>query len=367
MNHYFTVLKKELKETFRDKRTVILSIILPLILFPTVSYFMSSKASGSASTSYYKIYADTYCSGILKPYESAGKIKLIENRELNDLKSGKLDLILEYKDRKYYMTFNSANILSVSAAEVLKQYLIPKDPVGSKKNTDAIVVQIPLEKSEIARGYLLLSIILPTLFFVFSVSASMSTAADLVTGEKERKTLEQLLSTPVVHRSLLLGKLSAVAVTGFLGVSSFFGGVYLAFVAAPDIFGSEKTVLHFSSSSAFTLILSGFFLVVFSSSVEILISLFSKTIKEAQIYFIPYLLLNSAIGYSVISVNPYDIEFVRYFIPLHNLAVIIKKAAVNTVDISSVFLVFLQFVIYSVIFLYISLKVMKSEKVMFKK
>lgn len=366
MSDFLTVLKKELKEIFRDKRTVILSVLIPLFLFPGVSYFMTSNVFKLDNKSKIKIHTDNISRPYILPLVDSGKVELINHASMNDLTNGSLHLFLEKENESFIIKYNNVNPESVKAAQSIKIYL---DQIG-KENVETYESKIklyPIKESTIARGYLLLSIVLPTLFFLFSVSASMATAADIVTGEKERLTIEILFSTPVSRTAMLAGKLCAVSVTGFIGLLSFLSGVYLSFILSPGLFAGGEISLIISLESALFLFISAVFLVLFSSIVEIFISLFARTIKEAQIYFIPYLLLNSAIGYSVISLNPYEVPLVKYMIPLHNLAVIIKQSAVNHVSWILASMVWIQMALYIVLFFCFSVVIMNKEKILFKK
>lgn len=46
LKHILIVFKKEMKDAFRDKKSVLTNIFLPLILIPLVYYFMNMAMSG---------------------------------------------------------------------------------------------------------------------------------------------------------------------------------------------------------------------------------------------------------------------------------------------------------------------------------
>lgn len=58
---------------------------------------------------------------------------------------------------------------------------------------------------------------LPTMAAVMAGSATAARAGDSVAGERDRGTLEMLLTTPLADRDIVLGKIGALVVVGVLG------------------------------------------------------------------------------------------------------------------------------------------------------
>lgn len=77
-----------------------------------------------------------------------------------------------------------------------------------------------------------------TLFLLMPVTGGMSLAAHSVVGEKQARTLEPLLATPISTSEILLAKIVGVLVPtltiSMIGVGLFGGG--LAMLAAPGVF-----------------------------------------------------------------------------------------------------------------------------------
>ena len=105
----FTIFKKELKETLRDKRTLIMMLVIPLLIFPlilNVVVGISSSFEESAESKTIKIgvigETEDYFSQKLKSIPNAlGPKELIAYhgdslKIRNDLKNEKLDLIFIY-------------------------------------------------------------------------------------------------------------------------------------------------------------------------------------------------------------------------------------------------------------------------------
>ena len=88
-------------------------------------------------------------------------------------------------------------------------------PSDSSSDLDTLLTNLPdMVKAEMsgfnqvqATGYLLLVYVFAPIFLLIPAMASSVIASDSFAGEKERKTIEGLLATPITDIELLLGKL----------------------------------------------------------------------------------------------------------------------------------------------------------------
>ncbi|MFM7473329.1 MAG: ABC transporter permease subunit, partial [Crocinitomicaceae bacterium] len=70
--------------------------------------------------------------------------------------------------------------------------------------------------------------ILPYLFIAFGFIGCMYPAIDLFTGEKERGTIETLLTTPVKRWKLLIGKMLVVILSGLMASTFALVGLWVS-------------------------------------------------------------------------------------------------------------------------------------------
>ena len=106
-------------------------------------------------------------------------------------------------------------------------------------------------------------------------------------GEREKKTLEVLLVTPVKRTSILLGKLLAAGfaaavylVSNVIGLAIYNSMVMWAVGGAAGQFGMTSFVLTFEQ--ALIVILAALLSVLLSASIGIVISCFARTVKDAE-------------------------------------------------------------------------------------
>ena len=132
-----------------------------------------------------------------------------------------------------------------------------------------------------ARGQLIGSL-LPFLFIVSMVLGGFYLAIDTTAGERERQSLEPLLSLPVARSKLVLGKYGATLCFVFLSAALTALSIILLFPLIPvELLGSR---INFDSTTVLKAFLMVSPLVFFVSALLITIAAFTKSSKEAQTY-----------------------------------------------------------------------------------
>lgn len=132
-----------------------------------------------------------------------------------------------------------------------------------------------------ARGQLIGSL-LPFLFIVSMVLGGFYLAIDTTAGERERQSLEPLLTLPISRSKLVLGKYGATLCFVFLSALLTATSILLLFPFIPvELLGSRINFDLQTVGKAFLLVCP---LVFFVSALLITIAAFTKSTKEAQTY-----------------------------------------------------------------------------------
>ena len=140
--------------------------------------------------------------------------------------------------------------------------------------------------------------IIPLLLVVMAVGGAFHPALDLIAGERERGTLETLLSWPVSRRDLFLGKLMVTIVAGVvavvlnllsLGVTAAMAGSQFASAAGAG--GELRELLSVGAGSLALSFLALLPLIVTVSAISLALAGFAATSKEAQNYLSPLFLV----------------------------------------------------------------------------
>lgn len=193
---------------------------------------------------------------------------------------------------------------------------------------------------------------LPYIFIIFSFIGCMYPAIDLFTGEKERGTVETLLTTPVARWKILTGKMLVVILSGMLAATFSLGGLYFAISDMNT--GSNMTDISMIMSSFFSvksLLLMALLLlplIIFFAGLMVPITVYAKSFKEAQSVLTP---LNMAVIIpAMISTFPgIEYNLTTAFIPVMNVVLATKEVIAGTIDLTLYFSTFLSLVTFAVL------------------
>ncbi|MBM4093771.1 MAG: CPBP family intramembrane metalloprotease, partial [Planctomycetes bacterium] len=158
--------------------------------------------------------------------------------------------------------------------------------------TEPFVVQDVDISEEMSRRAALWSKILPFVLFVWALTGAFYPAVDLCAGEKERGTLETLLTSPAGRGEIVLGKL--LTIMGFSAATSLLNLVSLA-VTSGAIIMLQPAQIPIGPPPVLSL---GWLLVALVpisalfSALALAIAAFARSTKEGQYYLMPLLLIS---------------------------------------------------------------------------
>ncbi len=357
------VFYKELTELLRDYRTVLISIGVPLVLFPALVLVLSVNITRAESAFESGIRVGVVAHDHFDLHDYFAQQELISVQSLSDVAAGSEslaagDVSTVVISRQWggaggpgadagagvTLLYDNTDLFSQAAAEYLGALLSAySDGVRSAQiaelglSPDSLatlqVELLGLHDPSRSAGTLALSFLIPVLMLVSAALGPLASAADLGAGEKERGTLEPLLGTGASRSALLLGKFGACSVMGLLGMLAFFAGAGLAYLIGPGVFGSDE--LQFALGPGTVALLVGFAAatVLVLSSLELALSFLARSAKAAQTYFIPVLILSSAAGYGTYMINLEALPLWHYHIPLFNIALILKATVLGRLSL----------------------------------
>ena len=177
-------------------------------------------------------------------------------------------------------------------------------------------VAYDLAKKEDAIGSIFSSM-LPMLLLIFLFSGTLAVAPESIAGEKERGTIATLLVTPVKRSHIAIGKILALSIIALLSGASSTIGTVLSLPklmgAAGDLDGSVYSVTDYLLLAVVILSTVMVFVTVLS-----LISAYAKSIKEAQSYATPVMIILMVVGITAMFGNGAKEELYYYCIPAYN-------------------------------------------------
>ncbi len=396
MKTIIVIFKKELKDTLRDRRTLITMVVIPLLLFP-ILIGISSRVMRSqmkqAEEKTLKIALLTHGNAaefrqMLMSNKSVQVIEgltpdtarsLIERDSLNafieftqdfdkdvaDLKSGNVTLYYKMTEQTGIEKQRLTGLLDGFEQRLMEDRL-------KKLNLDqSIMKTIDIKEKNLASAKEQIANViggfLPYLFIIFCFMGSMYPAVDLAAGEKERGTLETLLTSPASRMEILLGKFGVVVLTGILTAAIAMVGLYLGIVQTkeipPELF---KAIIGILELRSVLLLLSLLLpLTIFFAAVLLSLSIIAKSYKEAQSIISPMMIV--IIVPAFIGLMPgMNLDATTALIPILNVSLATKAIIAGKIPPLMLTETYLSLIFFAALSLYICAKFFGNESTIFR-
>jgi sodium transport system permease protein len=209
-----------------------------------------------------------------------------------------------------------------------------------------------------------IGMILPYLMVVMCLAGAIYPSIDLTAGEKERGTLETLLSSPVARTHLVLGKGLVVLTTSLATTSLSISANGLAFLFVhTSRFAKVPMALDPLALAGVCVVMIP--LAIFLASMTIAVGLFARSAKEANTYLQPMLLL--AIIPAIIAALPgIEFSYSLAFIPVLNMSLLCKELLSGACHWGHVLVVFGSMTVYAALAVAAAVALFKRETVLFR-
>jgi sodium transport system permease protein len=393
------VYRKELRESLRDRRTLVSSLLVPLLIFPLLTAGLGAAISalvGRAKEEIPSIMilgADN-APGLVSALRDSKKIKVVPtqatwkdqiiNKEIraaveippgfqDDLKAQKPVTLLIHN----YNGDMKSGIATGDVREALNKYRdeIVHQTLSARNLPDAALKPFEIKENNVAPaekvGGAAFGGVIGYMVILLCLTGSMYPAMDLTAGEKERGTMETILSSPISRVDLVFGKfflvLTAALVTAALSVTSMGVSFYvLEKLHAFDKAGEDAAQLQLQVH--WTTVLSIFIMVlpvgVLFAAGLMTVALFAKSYKEAQSYIGPLMFV--VIIPAVCAMLPIDLDAKLAMIPILNASLLCKELVTGTYHWNFIAIIFCSTCVYAGVALFLAVKMFQRESVLFR-
>lgn len=397
----FTVIKKELKRIFTDRRLVFTTMILPALSIYVMYSLMGSMIGNRIDDVEANIpevvivnAPETFQTFISETeQDSLYDITFIQEENesyKNDILVGDIELYMVFDqdfdtmatnydrpnvERYYNRVEDYSNEARWNMDNTLESYeiFLLGIRINSHEHVNVFDLNRGIENSSIedeqkatGKG---LSTLFPVLIAIFLFSGAMSVGPDMIAGEKERGTMATLLITPVKRETLAFGKVIALGIVAIVTSLSSFIGIIASIPNAGEIFSSDgidMASLQFSMGDYTSLIAIMISLVAVYVAIVCVVSIISKSIKEANTYMAPIYMVVMVAGFTTMFAEA-STELWRYAIPVYGSIMSLKQLFSFELTTNMVLLTCSSSLIVAGIMIYLIKVLFNNEKVMFSK
>ncbi len=363
------VAKKEIIEFIRDWRTIVALVLIPLLLFPLLFIafpvvMQNEAAELNQKTVDILIQSNDIDDSLVDLIENQtamvavlpldGNLSTLSDAEndTEELRNLEYDAILRIElrnDTWYYAILHlstseqsneaRSRILDVLIdwEDDLRTQRIESAGLDVESTLDPLQWDGPISNADVAtkgeQAGMLLSLFIPFVLAIWTASAAVQPAIDMTVGERERGTLESLLSLPLTRTELLLGKWLAVVSITAVGVTLQIGGLlfgiaYLAsdFIDVPSLSFAAIVLLALAVGFYGTMIVA----------LYLALAMRSKSVKEAGSVLTPITLAMIMPILLTQFINLDDVEMFWFGVPFVNVLLGLRELLLNRIIIEHV-------------------------------
>ena len=380
-SNLWNILKKELRELFRDKKSLSMMLIIPIFI-PLIMLGMSALFESQTEKDINEYNTIGFAYNLSEAEKNIAKemdIKVVEGKE-DELKekyeNGEINLYVTKDENKYTLNIDSsdntayAQNLTEQYFNAYKSYLQQNYLTQNGVDADSVLNIITVEEKALEQDNYFADFIknYAFLFVIMAITVSATyPATDTTAGEKERGTLETLLTFPIKSKDIILGKFLGVTLSSIItGLISFILAI-ISLVIAENMFsiydGLDIMFTPLSIVMAFIIIIVYSF---FISGLCISIASTCKTFKEAQSALTPLTFISLFPGMIAFMISITTTPLLSV-VPFLNYSLIFTDINDGNVNWLNIALMIISTFIYIAIVLGYIIKQYKSEKVLFSK
>lgn len=351
------VLVKEIKEIYRE-RIFLFFLLLPVMFFPVYNIGLSYMSQNINDSEMKTEICNVGDISILNDfYIKNENIELIEcDNPIEALKNRKIDTIVKYKhdEKSIELIYDSNNVFSLFKATTLGERIQKYIFESINKNTiKCIVVNEKENADSIDKTFS--KLIIPFLIIFMNLQDIEKIGNDLMSKEKENKTLEIMISTGINRTIIYIAKVVTLSIVSLMccGIC-LFSYYYSAIKCNTEVFDSREI---------FVLFVASFCMCIVFSVIIVFVSLISKSTKVSQ--YISSCVTSFVIILSVmVLLIKIKNETIIYLIPIVNLIKIIINLFINSnsINLLTFFIVLLDNFLFSLAIVLLSKRYLYSEK-----
>ena len=383
-----TVLAKELRETLRDRRTLFMMIVIPTLLYPGLMVVMEQlsligqRRLAERPAAIAVQGADPALAAFLRA-DSAIRVLPAESATVNAIRGRHAEAaIVVARPAATAVGTDSVRVLydasderSQRAHEVARGALrtwgdtllarrLVRQGLPAAFARPVAVADSSVATAQEAGAYALARF-LPVLLILMTLLGAFYPAIDLAAGEKERGTLETLLTAPVPAREIVAGKFAAVALIGMAAAAANLLSMLLTFQSGVFKFAKAANVQFSLPWSTALLVLVGLVpLAVLFSALFLGIAVRSQSFKEAQNALTP-VQLASTLPIFVITLPGIEFNAALAAVPVVGIAMMFRELMTGSAGLVPSLVAFGTTVLYAGLALHFAARAFGREDVLF--
>lgn len=379
MKNIKITIKKELRAIVRDKKSLLMMALTPLfiplfvILMSYIYDFMMREEENV-----YSVGVNYNLSSEEKDIASLNCLETIYYDNIDnmskDYENGKITAYIVKNGSNYTIYNNSQSedgsyvqMYITNYLDAYNTYLGQLHLLNNNVDPNLVYNNILYDVVELSGDSMMAEQVI-NMAIVFTIMAMTLTAiyaaTDLTAGEKERGTLETLLTYPIKSSELILGKFFAIVISSVITliISIILCVSSLIFVKY-NFAILENITLNLNTVTILLMFVILITYAFFISGLCITIASQAKSFKEAQSSLTPVSLIICVPMF----LEMLDVKLGCYlsFVPLLNHNFVLNDIFAGNINVYNIVIIIVTSIFYSLVLVWIIIKQYKSEKILF--
>jgi sodium transport system permease protein len=384
---------KETLEAFRDKRSLMVMIVLPALIMPVVTLgipYLEQRQQHMIRTVTPQVAVVgqapnlihlAYTTKLITPVQTGDPDKALRDRRvLAVLKIPSNFETLVARDAQPHVgvLYDASNPESVAArARVIdlisrySQSVVARRLIVRRINPKDLLPVVLDERNMATQRQLsglLLASLLPFFIAMWATVGGMSLAVDEAAGEKERGTLESLLVTPPSREAIVVGKFLSVltASVGAVIVVVIAMMVSLRWGYPYVLHTSQKLNVSLPVGTAAVMLGVAVLFAALMSGVQLAMSIYAKSPREAQQFITPLYFITVLPALAVQYITEWQASAWAYMLPVLNTFFAFRELLLGTVNWGHLVLASVSSAFYAALAVELAIMMMSRESVIFR-
>jgi len=393
LRHVGIVFGKELRDTIRDRRTWWAMIILPIVIIPLMT-LIGPRAAIRQIEDVQKSRSDIVVVGaeqaptLVRFLESSGQFNLVTADPNTAIRTRRAlavvhvpadfeDSLRREKPVQVRVTYDASDQKSSMVEEKVSRLLtafsqaVVTARLQARGFDPSLLTPLAVDVENVApkeqMGATFLGMILPILMAMWSATGGLYAAIDVAAGEKERGTLEAILTVPVSRLSLAVGKYLVVVVSSLIAAAISLVGFALAFRISPvSMVPGQTAAFHLTATQIGLVFVVALTLSALFAAVELAVSCFARGFREAQTYLTPITFVIIIPWILTEFTAPADLPEWYFMLPVMNGLMAFKELFMGLVNPAHIRDTLIFSAIYVVVALRLAGRLFQRESVLFR-
>ncbi len=350
-NIFLTVLRKELRDFARDRRTFLMALLLGPLVYPLLFIGLGKLVEARVSTQLEKpleipVIGADHAPNLVAflatqdirakapPKDLVGTIRrqdedvalVISPDFADDWRAGrpaKVEVVSDSTRQNAEVAVQRVRGALVAYGRQVGALRLVARGVSPSLSQAMNVAQRDVATPEAKQGRFL-SMMLPVLLLMFAFIGGANLTMDVTAGERERQSLEPLLATPVSRATLVSGKMMAAALIGIVALVLTLLSFKFSAALSTSAMARALDVSYFAIGKMMLVLVP---LVLIGTALLTFIAAGAKSMKEAQSHLVWMMFMPMLPAYALMAYPLKDQDLWQYAVPFLSQNQMLVKAS----------------------------------------